>query len=87
MSLRAERLASILAKQMNNPKKLIFRLKVRLGLNLTMCSFNSIFLQTPPNFMCIYEYPVTAKFLVIYSHLKLPAVVRKEEHIFQEGEK
>lgn len=34
--------------------------------------------------MCIYEYTVTAKFLAIYSHSKLPAVVRKEEHIFQE---
>lgn len=37
--------------------------------------------------MCIYEYPITAKFLAIYSHLKLPAVVRKEEHIFQEVKK
>lgn len=37
--------------------------------------------------MCIYEYTVTAKFLAIYSHSKLPAVVRKEEHIFQEGKK
>lgn len=37
--------------------------------------------------MYIYEYTVTAKFLAIYSHSKLPAVVRKEEHIFQEGKK
>lgn len=37
--------------------------------------------------MCIYEYTVTAKFLAIYSHSKLPAVVRKDEHSFQEGKK
>lgn len=37
--------------------------------------------------MCIYEYTVTAKFLAIYPHSKLPAVVGKEEHIFQEGKK
>jgi hypothetical protein len=36
--------------------------------------------------MCIYEYTVTAKFLVIYSYSKFPAVVRKEKS-FQEGKK
>lgn len=64
-----------------------FCLKVHLGLNLIVCFFNSIFLSAPPNFMCIYEYTVTAKFLAIYSHLKLPAAVRKEEHIFGEGKR
>lgn len=37
--------------------------------------------------MCIYEYTVTAKFLAIYSPLKLPAVVGKGEDIFQDGKK
>lgn len=72
---------------MTHEKQTQFCLKVCLGLNLTICSFNSIFLQTPPNFVCIYEYTITAKFLAIYSYSKLPAVVRKEEHIFQEGKK